>query len=99
MGNLGWFILLYIVVGWIIDLVIMLGMKVYFGVKDRKKDDKSFWLVENGLNEAIEENFPPVDDPKKFMFKSFIIGRLFWPITIPIGIIHLWPHIKESRRK
>lgn len=102
MGNIGWFILSYIVIGWAIDLMIMLGIKIYFGVKDRKKDDESYWLMEKGYIDALanrdEELETTSQNSKKMIFLGFILGRLLWPISIPMGYIAILQNIRRHRK-
>lgn len=101
MGNIGWFILLYIVIGWAIDVALSLVIKIYVGIRDKKQDKDSYWRFEKAYNETVNEtdqtNADLGLDPLKMRFLGFVLGRLFWPISIPMGLYAVWERLKSGR--
>ena len=99
MGNIGWFILLYIAVGWILDILLSLALIVIAAVKDAKNGNEECLSAYGDEVEFITETAKASDSSGNGMFKAWLIGRLIWPYALPIGIYHLWQTIKEAEVK
>ena len=101
MGNIGWFILIYFAVGWVLDVILMLGLVALSAWKDAKNGNEEC-LNELGdqfeyIGECCEAENSGRDGMGKL--KAWLIGRLTWPISIPIGLNYLWSAIKEAEVK
>ena len=102
MLKIGWFILIYVGVGWIIDLIITIGLIIIAAYKDEKHKDKTQCV--KSLGDAVQRiNIACADEDKVYdrkkgtsKFKSWLIGRLIWPISIPVGLNYLWNAIKDT---
>lgn len=115
MGNIGWFILIYFMVGWVLDIMLTLGLVFIAAVKDAKRKESgetdTSQPSEKEHNEkygpcldALGEAFDFTDDYMKsaangsriIMFGNWLVGRLLWPATIPIGLNALWEVVKGA---
>ena len=99
MGNIGWFLLIYFVVGWVLDIICTLTLVGIAAYKDQKNGNNSCLKGFTDETENIEEAANAIDDSGKGWLKVWLIGRLTWPYALPVGINHLWQAIKEAEVK
>lgn len=99
MLKIGWFFLIYFVVGWVIDVIITFGLVVIAAYKDQKHNDKTKCLESFGnAIDDVDVLCAEEDNGRKGFgkLKAWLLGRLTWPISIPIGICYLWDAIKAA---
>ena len=98
-GRLGWFVLGYLVLGFGVNVILNVTIMAIAALKDAAKDYETTECSDN-LIEAMNEAFAssedcfPDDPPKVSLFKTFLIGLLTWPVSLPKAFIELYKSIK-----
>ena len=92
MGRIGWFILGYLVLGYVLDVILTLVIVALKKYKDSKeKTDENMNELDDRLaivDEAAEMENP--EYPGAAWFKYWLIGRLTWPVSLPVGLYYLY---------
>ena len=99
MANIGWFILIYLVVGWVLDVILTIGLLIIAAYKDQKNGNNCCMDGTNEYLEEMQEAANAIDDSGKGYFKAWLIGRLTWPWALPYGVNRIWEAIKASEVK
>lgn len=99
--KIGWYILIYLVVGRIIDIAATLTLVAIAAYKDEKRKEKNEEDSHMGkLNDTMEEAQDKADlifhsdNHKINVFKTFLFGWVLWPITVPLGVNELWNNMQ-----
>ena len=105
--KIGWFILIYLAVGRIIDMASSFTLAFIAQYRDEKRKktvSEIQWKIEESSSDRLRETIADAKDKADIMFPSkdhstsvfklFIFGWILWPITVPLGINEIWNNMK-----
>ena len=106
-GNIGFILLAYVIIGWILDMICVFTLMLIAGYKDVKKEKAlqskvaitdHLDAISDVLDDADKTIESGTEDKKESAMVKFIIiliARILWPIAVPAGVSVMWDAIKS----